>query len=574
MSVQHESICFPPKEHTCGEKDWDSLIQLFHFVSGVLSEDHPNTLEVPSQEDQMYPYFLEVCLLRGFYMLEKKKSKVLDVMSSLKLFLQSGAKWDSVIWEPVQRPYHIICQQTGDQHELLDRMIEADNSKAVNTIDSSRCTPLMYAVREANLKCVKSLIRNGADIDHVAERPDYNFELTQYLTPLIDAIFSTNRDIFDFLLESGVDVNKPDCGKRTPLMHAAYAGSVECVEKLLQKGARLDVTDQNGQCAWTYAEKFEVFKCMLDHGLDKNAIDSRGRSVLYFVVKKCNVFEVRYILEQGVTLATDIPEIFNSPDKLKYNPCMLAIKVNMMSVVQLLDEYSQTFKSLYALRYAAVLGHAHLVKYLLSKYKYSLNDEYAIRNDFGDQVYSTAMQDFWIFGRVKSLTVAIMFLDHGADPNTKPIEEPNISLLHKAINIKGLSAKVLVVRLIRNGADINFKSFDDRLNLVYPFEASIKCDNIFAAEALLISGCSCGRFGLASNNKNNILNYSRRRILNLMEKWNIKDNRLKSLMQICRTVILIQLSPAAYKKIRLLPLPSRIIKYLSIPELDDIGVNR
>ena len=91
-------------------------------------------------------------------------------------------------------------------------------------------------MREGNHRCVKSLIRNGADINQVAECPDYEFKLTQYLTPLIDAIvkFAINRDIFDFLLESGVDVNLPDCGKRTPLMHAAYAGSVECVEKLLQ----------------------------------------------------------------------------------------------------------------------------------------------------------------------------------------------------------------------------------------------------------------------------------------------------------------------------------------------------
>ena len=496
--LQHENMYgIPPKEHRYGETDWDNRINLIQYLPCALPEDHTNTLDVPSQEDKMNPDFLEleICQLRGFHMFEKNKLNELDVIASLKILLQSGAKWDSVLWECTvcaQRPYHIICEQTDDRHELLDMMIEADNSKAVNTIDSSRCTPLMYAVREANLKCVKILIRNGADIDHVAERPDYNFELTQYLTPLIDAIFVTNRDIFTFLLESGVDVNKPDCGKRTPLMHAAYAGSVECVEKLLQKGARLDVTDQNGQCAWTYAEKFEVFKCMLDHGLDKNAIDSHGRSVLYFVVKKCNVSEVRYILEQGVTLATDI------------------------------------------------------------------------------QIYTTVLQDLWVSHRVKSVKVAPILLDHGADPNKKTIEEPNVSLLHKAIDME-MPSEILVVHLIRNGADINFRSIDDRLNLMYPFEASVNCDNIFAAEALLITGCSTGICSQRiRDNDRNILWTPRGEIFDLMEEWNVGDNRVKSLMQICRTVILIQLSPAAYKKIRLLPLPSMIIKYLSIPELDDI----
>ena len=342
-----ESRCIPPEEHTHGEEDWDNRIKLFHSLSGVLPNGHPNTLKVPSQEDKLYPYFLEVCLLRAFHLLERKKLNELEVMSSLKLLLQSGAKWDSVVWEQVLMPYHIICQQNDDQHELIEMMIELDTRKAVNTIDSSRRTPLMYALREANLKCVQSLIKNGADINYVAEYCNYKFESTQYLTPLIDVIvrFTLNRDIFDFLLENGVDVNLPDCGKRTPLMHAAYTGSVECVERLLQKGARLDDTDPKNKCPWAYADNFEVFKCMFNHGLDKNAIDSSGRSVLYFVVRNCNVADVRYLLEQGVTLATNIPELFNSSAKLSKDPCILAISNDMLNVVQLLDEYCETFKS-------------------------------------------------------------------------------------------------------------------------------------------------------------------------------------------------------------------------------------
>ena len=82
--------------------------------------------------------------------LVKRESYEFDVMASLKLFLQSGAKWDSFVWERAGcvflRPYHIICQQTDDQHELLDMMFEADTRKAMNNIDSSSCTPLSYYI--------------------------------------------------------------------------------------------------------------------------------------------------------------------------------------------------------------------------------------------------------------------------------------------------------------------------------------------------------------------------------------------------------------------------------------------
>ena len=226
--------------------------------------------------------------------------------------------------------------------------------------------------------------------------------------------------------------------------------------------------------------------------------------------------------------------------------------------------------SLYALRYAAVMGHEHILKYLLSKYKYQLNDEYEVC--VYHRVHTTVLQEnYWGCRLSRSVQTTIMLMDHGADPNKSTGDVPHPSLLYMAVTRFGSESQMMLVLLIRNGANINLRSFDSNSKPVYHFETSVSQDNIFAAEALLVCGCSCGTFSyrMDENDKDN-LRMTQRSMWNLMVEWNVEENRVKPLIQMCRTMILIHLSPAA-NKIRLLPLPPRIIKYLGIPELDKIS---
>ena len=60
-----------------------------------------------------------------------------------------------------------------------------------------------------------------------------------------------------------------------------------------------------------------------------------------------------------------------------------------------------------------------------------------------------------------------------------------------------------------------------------------------------------------------------REMQEILMKWNVHKNNVLPLKQRCRMVILNHLCPQGYKKITELPLPRQLIKYLSIPELDD-----
>lgn len=110
---------------------------------------------------------------------------------------------------------------------------------------SGGLTPMLFAVREGCLDCVRLLLDAGADID----LPD-----PDGITPLIMAVANMRFDIAAFLLDAGADPNRWDWWGRTPLYLAVdlntlpHGGrpdrpvldattSLELIERLLAAGA-------------------------------------------------------------------------------------------------------------------------------------------------------------------------------------------------------------------------------------------------------------------------------------------------------------------------------------------------
>lgn len=97
---------------------------------------------------------------------------------------------------------------------LLDKGLD------VNAIDSYGNTPLLYAVRQRNVKGIRLLLENGADklIDHE------NFEGVSALRMGLNSM-PLNYDVFDILLKYGAnpDTKKED-GKTVRQMLLILAG--------------------------------------------------------------------------------------------------------------------------------------------------------------------------------------------------------------------------------------------------------------------------------------------------------------------------------------------------------------
>ena len=481
----------------------------------------------------------------------------------------------------------LSCQ--GDQHELLELMIEKLGASSIDAKNSDLLTPLICAVQRTNLKCVKKLIANGADVKCQGF-------MGVSVNPLIDSIASFHynsngsyevmMDIFDVLLESGVDVNRTcDLSWRTLIMYAAELGITKCVQRLIQKDAQLDSADRFGYTVWALAAMkrgVEVLKLLLeDGGIDKDSIDNNGFRVLCWAVRGGNIQTVSYLLNLGVRITTDKLQKCMKPCKICrlnlafYNisnrqrisdPYMEAVRLNMLEVVKLMDEYGcQLCKSTDTLNYAIHMNSVEVIDYLLCTHKYPLNDEYFERFSRWDWTINQTL--LLNACRTASEQVVKLLLKHGADPNKMSCNEgiKANSAIIEAIHKRHVETIAL---LIRSGINLNIRSYHPDIGNVLPFEAAVYDGHSYAAKMLLLSGCSCGVHSLNNTQQlNTSITYE---MQELLKEWNVHENNVIPLKQRCRQVILNQLSHQAEKKISELSLPPILVKYLSIPQLDDI----
>ena len=548
--------------------------------------------------NQMLQSDLDRCLLHGLRIVHRKEREFSHVAPALTLLLQSGAKWNiDILLDNQKTPYHIICESPGDHHQLLDLMIQCSQRTIIDAQDWTGRTALMQAVQNANINCLKCLIANGADIYILNDNYQYIVRglLPQKSSALIEAIMmmhsdchftSVNKEIFDVLL----DKSSFDCCMSLFTV-AANFGSDYCIRKLIEKGAHPNFIDPYQQYLWPKIASrgnVELLKWLFNHDIDKDIIDENGVSLLYYVVTSDNIEAVRYLLDLGVNIPTYTPEVRKTQCEqckenvlivnkdhywLNQDPFMRSICYNQLEMIKLLDEYgSQTCKSFNALKFAVMYHRVEVVSYLLNKYTYPLNMEY-IRYVKTDSNPSGTKQGYTLltepnlsgFTQLKSLQIIKLLLDYGADPAKTMCTARSANAIMAAINHRNLN---VMAHYIRSGVDINFRSHDYVHKNVLPFESSILRGYHDVAEMLLNSGCSCGVFSLDDNHK--FKSNLKPEVVNLMKEWKVQENNVKPLKQRCRCVILNHLSPRADLKIKNLPLPGCLIKFLNIPGLDVI----
>ena len=539
---------------------------------------------------------LELCI----ELVISKKQTMSDVAPTLKMLLQYGAKWDGDDLPGKNTPYHVICQSTGDHYEILDLMIKELGPTSLDTKDNYERTALMCAVHNANIKCVEYLIANGADVNVIGKKyyHDNLFGLTGALNIVVNPLISSismmastshcsdvTMGIFDLLLKSGANVNRScNLNKRTPVMYAAEFGNVNCVKKLIEKGAELNYTDSSGHTVSTLAARtgsVDVLKCLIeDNGMDKNYVDNNDYSLLSWAVLSKNIEAVRYLLNLGVTISTYIPQENIDPCKVcgtiigyscvyesqSADPYMLAISRKQLAMMKLMDEHGcHVYKSYEALCRAVSGQRAHMVEYLLCHNKYPLNHEHIAISELGD-THLTILELAFELSNVKTVK---LLLEHGADPNKRGCNKNSACAINYAMRNK--EHVEVIALLIRSGANVNTTSDIpySSTSVMRPFEAAIWIGHFYAAQMLLVTGCSRGEISM---NKNFMVDYGiiSSELETLMKEWNVYINNVLPLQQKCRMVILNCLSPQADKKITRLSLPPLLIKYLRVPELDDI----
>ena len=263
----------------------------------------------------------------------KKKQSSLRKFASFVGFkdrslLKAAAKGDLLgVQAALKRDIDIDCKNgdsktaltlavEGKHGAIVDELIQQNASQ--NSQDKEGWTPLMYACKLGDMRCVVRLLNHRADLDK-SNRSGY--------TALCVAIEFRQTQVIKKLLEYPLDVNKG-----APLALAAQLGLENIVRDLIQKdGVKVNGKDKEGVSAMAWAIRKESISTadeILNSGLglDINEVDSSGHTFLHTAVANDSERMTKYLLHNHAKiLATSLG-----------SPLHLAVGNGNTNIVQLL----------------------------------------------------------------------------------------------------------------------------------------------------------------------------------------------------------------------------------------------
>ncbi|MDR4494900.1 MAG: ankyrin repeat domain-containing protein [Nitrospirales bacterium] len=140
---------------------------------------------------------------------------------------------------------------------------------------------LFKTAAEGDLLLIQRLIAEGGDIEEV--------DLMSGFTPLHVAVIRNQKDVVDWLLAEGANIEARDSRGETPLHLATNKLNVPMMNLLLLKGANVNSQSQMGLTPLHLAvtdgrpESLDVAKILLEKGADRDLKDSFGRTPIDWV---------------------------------------------------------------------------------------------------------------------------------------------------------------------------------------------------------------------------------------------------------------------------------------------------
>jgi uncharacterized protein len=128
-------------------------------------------------------------------------------------------------------PLHVAAQK-GSQ--VMSRILVTHGAD-LSALDPQGHTPLIKALIARNTLLAAYLVKQGSALDANAVLQE------------TARLGTADRDVIDFLLKQGADIDHQDAQGNTPLHTAIRHDQRVAVKYLLNKGARLDLVNQAGE---------------------------------------------------------------------------------------------------------------------------------------------------------------------------------------------------------------------------------------------------------------------------------------------------------------------------------------
>jgi uncharacterized protein len=390
--------------------------------------------------------------------------------NKINLLLSKGANVNAR--EPINR--YFALQYAINWPDLALVKLLLDKGANVNLADDGGTTALIEAVGSASAEhtaITKLLIERGADIH------------AKHDAAILRAVREASPEVVQLLLAKGAPVNARDEDRNgnTVLIEAASGGSVETLALLLNAGADLKATNNDGQTAlmkavaldhrYRPATRLPMMELLLNKGADINAKDKNGRTPLLHSV-------VQYMSEAGgiishpevVKLLLERGADINAVDEQGDNALITTVSVwqGPIEIVQLLlskgiNVNLQNKKGATALMVAAEKGKQDVVTLLLEEGA-DLNLQDAERATALDYAISNGQTE-----------IAKALFSKSAGSRNKYRNEPE--MLSAVTNFALLSAAsrtnlAEVKAQLNSGADINYRNSRSETALMIAIEYS------------------------------------------------------------------------------------------------------
>ncbi|OAA65142.1 Ankyrin repeat-containing domain protein [Akanthomyces lecanii RCEF 1005] len=170
-------------------------------------------------------------------------------------------------------PLHLSSMRGNE--EIVECLLDLGASIHAKARFAEDDTALAKAARAGKIEVCRLLLEKGSDI---------NYRNRKGRTPLHIATFEDNQALVEFLLQRGAKVDlTEDRYSRTPLLMAAHRGNISLVRLLHTKGGDINHADRDGQTALHRAAlitDLELAQYLLKHNADVHKQDSRGNIAL------------------------------------------------------------------------------------------------------------------------------------------------------------------------------------------------------------------------------------------------------------------------------------------------------
>lgn len=211
--------------------------------------------------------------------------------------------------------------------EICEMLIRA--GATVNPPNTYSITPLIVAAQRGQMRALSYLIGKGADV---------NIQTCDGVTALHEASKNGHKEIVSVLLAKNADANKPSNSGLLPLHVAAEYGHHEIVSLLVSVTSRAMLRNSWISPLHLAAEhnRHTVAAVLLKTGADVNATLAHSRSLqypdrrataLYFAVASASSETVEVLLNAGASLSLD-----------PVSPLLLAVGNGCLSTVSLMLE--------------------------------------------------------------------------------------------------------------------------------------------------------------------------------------------------------------------------------------------